>query len=109
MNEEFNSLIANHTWSLTTLPQHRTAIECKWTYKLKFHDDGSIARYKARLVAKGYSQRRGIDFFETYSLVVCMDSIRVIFSIVVADNLEMCQFDIAIAFLNRTLQEEIFI
>jgi hypothetical protein len=37
-----------------------------------------------------------------------MDSIRVVLSIVVADNLELCQFDIATAFLNGTLQEEIF-
>jgi hypothetical protein len=103
MNEEFNSLLANHTWSLTTLPQHCIAVACKWTYKLKFSADGSIARYKARLVVKGYSQRPSIGFFETYSPVVCMDSIRVILSIVAADNLEMCQFDIATAFLNGTL------
>jgi hypothetical protein len=37
-----------------------------------------------------------------------MDSIRVVLSIVVADNLKLRQFNIATAFLNDTLQEEIF-
>jgi hypothetical protein len=108
MTEEYNSLLQNQTWSLTTLPQGRTAIECKWTYKLKYNADGTIARYKAQLMAKGYLQCLGIDFFETYSPVVCMDNIRIILSIVVVDNLELRQFDIATAFLNGTLQEEIY-
>jgi hypothetical protein len=47
MTEEYNSLINNHTWSPIKLPHHRQAVECKWTYKLKFQADGSIARYKA--------------------------------------------------------------
>jgi hypothetical protein len=37
-----------------------------------------------------------------------MDSIRVVLSIVVADNLKLSQLNIATAFLNDTLQEEIF-
>jgi hypothetical protein len=103
MDEEFNSQTKNNTWSLIELPPHRNVVQCKWTYKLKFNANGSITRYKARLVAKGFSQRHGIDYFETYSPMVCMDSICVILSIVAVDNLELRQFDIATAFLNGTL------
>jgi hypothetical protein len=95
MTEEYNSLLSNQTWILTDLPPNRTAIECKWVYK-------------ARLVAKGFSQRPGVDFFETYSPVVSSDSIRTVLSIVAVDDLEMRQFDITTAFLNSTLDEEIY-
>nr|GEY99574.1 hybrid signal transduction histidine kinase M [Tanacetum cinerariifolium] len=36
----------------------------------KFHADGTLSRYKARLVANGSSQQLGVDFDETFSLVV---------------------------------------
>ena len=36
----------------------------------KRNENGEIVRYKARLVAQGFSQRLGIDFEETYSLVL---------------------------------------
>ena len=35
MDEEFDSLITNKTWRLTTLPPGRKVIRCKWVYALK--------------------------------------------------------------------------
>jgi len=93
MNEEYNSLMKNQTWVLTSLPQGRQPIKCKWVYKIKRNSDGTIERYKARLVAKAYSQRSGIDYEETYSPVVRMESIRVLLSIVAEEDLEMVHFD----------------
>jgi hypothetical protein len=39
---------------------------------------GEITRYRARLVVKGCAQCPGQDYLETFSLVVRMDTIRVI-------------------------------
>lgn len=109
MQEEYDSLIRNETWSLTQLPPNRTAIKTRWVFKVKEESDGSTTRFKARLVAKGFSQRPGIDFEETYSPVVKYDTLRVILSLVAAKDLDMAQLDIKTAFLNGELDEEIYI
>ncbi|KAL4280812.1 hypothetical protein GQ457_03G013600 [Hibiscus cannabinus] len=68
--EEYDALIRNKTWSIVELPPNRTAVNCKWIFRIKRNADGSISRYKARLVAKGFLQQAGLDFHETFSPVV---------------------------------------
>jgi hypothetical protein len=47
--------------------------------------------YKARLVVKGFSQQKGIDFDEIFSLLVKMTSIRTILSLVVVEYFHLEQ------------------
>ena len=42
----------------------------KWVFVRKRNENNMVVRYKARLVAQGFSQRPGIDYDETYSLVM---------------------------------------
>ena len=54
------------------------------------------------------TQREGIDYEEIFSPVVRFDSIRLILLIVAHLDLELYQMDIKTAFLNRELDEEIY-
>ena len=65
-------------------------------------------RYKTRLVAKGYLQREGINFSKVFSPVVRHTSIRILLSIVAAQDLELEQMDVKTAFLHGQLDETIY-
>ena len=107
MKYETTSLLKNGTWSLTKLPKDKKVLQNRWVYRLKEESDGSI-RYKTRLVVKGFQQKQGIDFTKILSPVVKMTTIRVILSIVAAENLHLEQLDIKIAFLHGDLMEDIY-
>ena len=75
MQEEYDSQIDNKTWTLVDRPKGRKIIRSRWVYKVKDDGEGN-KRFKSRLVAKGFSQVPGIDYFETYSPVVKMETLR---------------------------------
>ena len=59
-------------------------------------------------MAKGYTQKEGVDYEETFSLVVRFASVRLILAIIANLNLELYQMDVKTAFLNGELDEEIY-
>ena len=90
------------------LPTGCKTIGCKWVLKRKLKADGSIEKYKARLVAKGFRHKENIDFFDTYSPVTRITSIRVLFAIVAIHVFVIHQMDVKTTFLNGVLEEEIY-
>jgi len=102
------ALDANATSELVALPEDKKAIGCKWVYKIKHNANGFVNRYKARLVVKGYAQTYGIDYEETYSLVVKMTTVRVIIAMVVTKGWSLHQMDVKNLFLHGDLHEEVY-
>uniref|UniRef100_A0A2N9ISW3 Reverse transcriptase Ty1/copia-type domain-containing protein n=1 Tax=Fagus sylvatica TaxID=28930 RepID=A0A2N9ISW3_FAGSY len=108
VNSEIESILQNHTWELVDLPPGCKPLGYKWIFKRKIKVDGSIDKYKARLVVKGYKQKEGVDYFDTYSPVTRITSIRMLIAIAALYNLEIHQMDVKTAFLNGELDEEIY-
>jgi hypothetical protein len=108
MNEEYSALQRQHTWTLVPPPLGKNILECKWVFKLKRNGDGTISRYKARLVAKGFHQQHGIDFEETFSLVVKPPTVRLILALAVSYNWPLRQLNVRNAFLHGILKEKVY-
>lgn len=82
MFEDFQALQNQGTWQLVTASTTQRLIGSKWVYKIKRDSNGNISCYKARLVAKGFTQQSGVDFIETFSLVIKMPTVRLILSLI---------------------------
>ena len=108
INSEVESILQNHTWELVDLPPDNKPIGYKWIFKRKLKPDGTIDKYKVLLVAKGYRQKEGLDYFDTYSPVSRITSIRMLIAIASLYNMDIHQMDVKTAFLNEELDEEIY-
>jgi histone deacetylase 1/2 len=108
METEFDALIQNGTCQLTPPRSDVKIIDSKWVFKVKRHANGTIERYKVRLVAKGFKQRYGLDYEDTFSLVVKPTTIRLLLSLAITRAWFMRQLDVQNAFLNGVLEEEVF-
>lgn len=80
----------------------------KWVFKKKLKADGSIDKLKARLVVKGNTQKKDIDYFDTYSPVTKITTIRALIALASIHGLLVHKMDVKTAFLNGDLKEEIY-
>ena len=83
------SLKKNQTCDLVNLPKGSKVIGCRLVFRKK-----DIEQYKTRLVVKGYSQKKGIDYNEIFSLVVKHTFIRLLLEIVAQGDLELEELDV---------------
>ena len=70
--------------------------------------DGTIEKYKARLVAKGYTQKEGEDFFDTYSPVARIATIRVLLALAASYDLLVHQMDVKTTLFYGEMEQEIY-
>ncbi|XP_019455050.1 PREDICTED: uncharacterized protein LOC109356169 [Lupinus angustifolius] len=108
MKHELQALQDNNTWTIVSLPPDKSPIGSKWVYKLKFKADGTIERHKARLGAKGFNQIEDLDFFETFTPVVKLTTIRMLLAVASSKHWILEQLDVNNVFLHSDLNEEIY-
>jgi len=108
INEELNMLNEMRTWELAEKPSDRKLIGNRWVFVKKCDTQGNVVRYKARLVAQGYSQIPGLDYSFTFSPVIRLDSLRIMFALAAILDVEMYQMDIKGAYLNGKLEEDLY-
>lgn len=92
MKEELDQLETNQTWEFLhkkDIKSGHKPLGGKWVYKVKRDVNGDIAQFKARWVVKGYLQQYGVDFDQTFAVVVKPMAFRVLFAIAAYYNLDI--------------------
>ena len=77
-------------------------------YKIKYNSDGIVERYKTRLVAKGFTQRKEIDYKETFSPVAKLTTVQCLLVVAVVRHWSLHQMDVQNVFFHGDLLEEVY-
>ncbi|CAI7882810.1 unnamed protein product [Closterium sp. NIES-54] len=89
-------------------PPGANIVSGMWTFRVK-RPLGSQPVFKARYVARGFSQRHGVDFFQTFSPTPKMTTLRVLLYVAAQRDYELQSLDFSTAFLRGSLHEEIWL
>ncbi|CAI7771627.1 unnamed protein product [Closterium sp. NIES-54] len=87
-------------------PPGANIVSGMWIFRVK-RPPGSPPVFKARYVARGFSQRQGVDFFQTFSPTQKMTTLRMLLHVAAQRNYELHSLDFSTAFLQGSLHEEI--
>jgi hypothetical protein len=108
MADEYRALMDNGTWRLVPRPLSVNVVSGRWLWKLKYNADGTLSKHKAYWVARGYNQKSGVDYDETFSLVVKQGTIRTVLSIAASRQWPIHQLDVKNVFLHGHLEETVY-
>jgi len=106
---EVDALWANHTWELVALPPGKRLTQTVMLCERKRGADGQVTKHKGRYVVRGDTQTYMQDYFEVWAPVARYTTLRVFLAYCASRGLAMQQMDVATAFLNWDVAEEIYI
>ncbi|CAI7933355.1 unnamed protein product, partial [Closterium sp. NIES-54] len=106
MDAEMASWKSTGTYVDEVPPPGANIVSGMWIFRVK-RPPGSPPAFKARYVARGFSQRQGVDFFQTFSPTPKMTTLRVLLHVAAQRDYELHSLDFSIAFLHGSLHEEI--
>ncbi|CAI7879782.1 unnamed protein product [Closterium sp. NIES-53] len=89
-------------------PSRANIVDGMWIFRVK-RPPGSPPALKARYVARGFSQRQGVDYFQTFSPTPKMTTLWVLLHVAAHHDYESHSLDFSIAFLQGSLHEKIWL
>ena len=95
--------------SIEEIPDGCHLLPSLWTYKNKTDQNDKRILRKARLVVRGDLAIEGLEFFETYSPVVKIESIRIVLALIILHRLIALQMDIGNLYVQSDLEEPIYL
>ncbi|CAI7897031.1 unnamed protein product [Closterium sp. NIES-53] len=108
MDAEMASWKSTGTYVDEVPPHGANIVSGMWIFRVK-RLPGSRPVFKARYVARGFSQREGVDFFQTFSPTPKMITLWVLLHVAAQRDYELHSLDFSTAFLQGSLHEEIWL
>ncbi|CAI6005409.1 unnamed protein product [Closterium sp. NIES-64] len=108
MDAEMASWKSTGTYVDEVPPPGANIVSGMWIFRVK-RPPGSPPIFKARYVARGFSQRQGVDYFQTFSPTPKMTTLRVLLHKAAQRDYELHSLDFSTVFLQGSLHEEIWL
>ncbi|CAI7749037.1 unnamed protein product [Closterium sp. NIES-53] len=108
MDAEMASWKSTGTYVDEVPPPRANIVDGMWIFRVK-RSSGSPPAFKAGYVARGFSQRQGVDYFQTFSPTPKMTTLRVLLHVAAQRDYELHSLDFSTAFLQGSLHEEIWL
>ncbi|CAI7799165.1 unnamed protein product [Closterium sp. NIES-53] len=108
MDAEMASWKSTGTYVDEVPPPGANIVSGMWIFRVK-RPPSSPPVFKARYVARGFSQRQGVDYFQTFSPTPKMTTLRVLLHVAAQRDYELHSLDFSTAFLQGSLHEEIWL
>jgi len=106
---EVASLWSNGTWVLADLPPGAKTLPAQMLCERKRGADGEVSRRKRRFVACGNHQVAGRDFTDVWAPVARHATLRALLAMAASTGMLLYQLDVETAFLNGTVDEELYL
>ncbi|CAI7730394.1 unnamed protein product, partial [Closterium sp. NIES-53] len=108
MDAEMASWKSTGTYVDEVPPPGSNIVDGMWIFRVK-RPPGSPPAFKARYVARGFSQRHGVDYFQTFSPTPKMTTLRVLLHVAAQHDYELHSLDFSTAFLHGSLHEKVWL
>ncbi|CAI7829745.1 unnamed protein product [Closterium sp. NIES-53] len=108
MDAEMASWKSTGTYVDEVPPPGVNIVDGMWIFRVK-RPPGSPPAFKARYVARGFSQRQGVDYFQTFSPTLKMTTLRVLLDVAAQRDYELHSLDFSTVFLQGSLHKEIWL
>ncbi|CAI7801495.1 unnamed protein product [Closterium sp. NIES-53] len=108
MDAEMASWKSTGTYVDEFPPPGANIVSGMWIFRVK-RPPGSPPVFKARYLARGFSQREGVDFFQTFSPTPKMTTLRALLHVAAQRDYELHSLHFSTAFLQGSLHEEIWL
>ncbi|CAI7876236.1 unnamed protein product [Closterium sp. NIES-53] len=100
MDAEMASWKSTGTYVDSVPPSRANIVDGMWIFRVK-RPPGSPPAFKARYVARGFSQRQGVDYFQSFSPTQKMTTLWVLLHVVAQRDYELHSLDFSTAFFLR--------
>ncbi|CAI7813655.1 unnamed protein product [Closterium sp. NIES-53] len=104
MDAEMASWKSTGTYVDAVPPLGANIVSGMWIFRVK-RPPGSPPVFKARYVARGFSQRQGVEYFQTFSPTPKMTTLRVLLHVAAHRDYELHSLDFSTAFLQGSLHK----
>ncbi|KAK3276922.1 hypothetical protein CYMTET_15028 [Cymbomonas tetramitiformis] len=94
---------------LEDVPPGVRLLDMSLVLKIKLDKHRQLQKRKARVCLKGNKQEYGVDYFDTFAPCTQLSSVRLIIILALNLALEVYHMDVETAFLNSTLEEDLYV